>query len=510
MLSRLLARPCAIFGFVALSTAWLCASLPLFSQEAYYWTYAQHLDLSYFDHPPMVAWLIWLGTKLLGDGESGVRLGTWLCGLGTTALGAALLRAFGVGRTGQGLWMLLSIATPILAAAHFLANPDPALVCAWALAMLATWKARSGSLGWWAIAGVAGGLAMLSKYTGAFLAVSGAVLLATDPLLRAQLRRTGPYLAVLVATLLFLPVVYWNARHDFESFRFQTGERFAKAEFSGHWLLEFVLGQTAVFHPVVVVAIGCSIAWLARRWRHDARARWLLAFGLPLPLWFLASSLWIQVKANWLAPAAVPLLLGTVMWCMESCRRTTLPRSVRVAAYSVLLLPAAFLLAPAIRLLPPGRGSSWTGWEQIAAHAERWEDRFDPADGEEGNFFYFAADYRDAAQLGRSLLLRRRHGDPHGHPLAGSIDFEPTMAQNVLGKRALQYDHWNSPRDRVGQDAIFVLPRPEQRGEMVRAAARCFASIEKLDRLELCTLGVHIVDADFYLCRGYKGPVAAD
>jgi hypothetical protein len=351
---------------------------------------------------------------------------------------------------------------------------------------------------------------MLSKYTGAFLAVSGAVLLATDPLLRAQLRRTGPYLAVLVATLLFLPVVYWNARHDFESFRFQTGERFAKAEFSGHWLLEFVLGQTAVFHPVVVVAIGCSIAWLARRWRHDARARWLLAFGLPLPLWFLASSLWIQVKANWLAPAAVPLLLGTVMWCMESCRRTTLPRSVRVAAYSVLLLPAAFLLAPAIRLLPPGRGSSWTGWEQIAAHAERWEDRFDPADGEEGNFFYFAADYRDAAQLGRSLLLRRRHGDPHGHPLAGSIDFEPTMAQNVLGKRALQYDHWNSPRDRVGQDAIFVLPRPEQRGEMVRAAARCFASIEKLDRLELCTLGVHIVDADFYLCRGYKGPVAAD
>jgi 4-amino-4-deoxy-L-arabinose transferase-like glycosyltransferase len=72
----------------ALATAWLCASVPVFAQESYYWCYAQKPDLSYFDHPPMVAWLIWLGTACFGDGAWGIRAGTWLCGLGATAVGA--------------------------------------------------------------------------------------------------------------------------------------------------------------------------------------------------------------------------------------------------------------------------------------------------------------------------------------------------------------------------------------------------------------------------------------
>lgn len=503
---RLMLHPRAVFVLVAVATAWLCLALPLFSQETYYWTYAQHPDLSYFDHPPMVAWLIWLGTAALGDGAAGVRLGTWLCGLGTTALGAALLREFGVGRMGQSLWMLLSVATPILAMVHFLANPDPMLVCGWTLVMLAMWKARSGSLRWWVVAGFAAGFALLAKYSAAFLVPSGVALLLADPLLRRQLRRPGPYLALALAALVFLPVVIWNVQHDFESFRFQTGERFARGSLGVHWLAAFVGEQALVFHPVLAAAIGCSLVWLGRRGRWDARALWLLAFGLPLPLWFLANSLWIQVKINWLAPAAVPLVLGVVLWWTERAAAVVQPRWLRLAVASVLLLPAVFPFAPLLRLMPPGSGSSWSGWEQIAARAELWEDRFDPADGIEGNFFYFAADYRDASQLGRSLLLHRRESDLHEHPLAGSIDFEPTMAQNVMGRRALQFDHWSRPTARIGQDAIFVLPRPQQRAPMVQEAARHFASMEKLERIEIRQLGIHLVDADLYLCRDYKGP----
>src|SRR3954466_7411937 len=46
----------------------------LFPEEAYYWNYAKHLDIGYLDHPPMVAWLIHLGTWLFGNNEFGVRL----------------------------------------------------------------------------------------------------------------------------------------------------------------------------------------------------------------------------------------------------------------------------------------------------------------------------------------------------------------------------------------------------------------------------------------------------
>ena len=126
-----LSRPATLFAVLAVVSAWLCLAFPVFAQEAYYWTYAQHPDLSYFDHPPMVAWLIWLGTHTVGEGSFGVRAGTWLCGLAATWLGVLLLRDFGVDRRGQSTWILVSLASPIVVMTHFLANPDAPLVAAW-------------------------------------------------------------------------------------------------------------------------------------------------------------------------------------------------------------------------------------------------------------------------------------------------------------------------------------------------------------------------------------------
>lgn len=499
-------EPRTVFWLVAAASAWLCAALPVFSQEAYYWTYAQHPDLSYFDHPPMVAWLIWVGTTLFGDsGSVGVRFGTWLCGLGTTWFGARLLREFGVGPGGQSLWMVLSIASPILAMTHFLANPDPPLVCGWTLAMWALWKARDGALRWWLLAGVAAGTALLGKYSAAFLGLGGVVVLLVDAKMRRQLLRPAPWLAVLVAALVFSPVVIWNVQHDFESFRFQTEGRFERGSLGAHWLLQFVGEQFVVVHPLLAIAIVGAVVWLARRAHLDVRARWLLAFGLPLPLYMLVQSVWIQVKINWLAPAIVPLLLGVVVWWTEHLAARASPRLVRAAVLLLALVPLGVPLAPAIRLLPPGRGSSWIGWDEIAARAEVWEEIVDVQDGVEGNCFFFAADYRDASQLQRSMLIERRK-DPNEHPPAVGPDFEPTMAQNVIGMRALQYDHWSKPSDRIGQDAIFVLPRPEQRGEMVREVERRFATTEKVERVQVCRLGLRLYEADIYVCRGYKGP----
>src|SRR5688572_8004653 len=60
--------------------------VPLIPEEAYYWMYAQHPQLSYFDHPPMVAWAIWLGTAILGDTELGVRFVGQILMLGATGL----------------------------------------------------------------------------------------------------------------------------------------------------------------------------------------------------------------------------------------------------------------------------------------------------------------------------------------------------------------------------------------------------------------------------------------
>src|SRR5690606_38749132 len=45
----------------------------LHADESYYWMYSQHLAWGYFDHPPMAAFLVFLGDSIMHN-ELGVRL----------------------------------------------------------------------------------------------------------------------------------------------------------------------------------------------------------------------------------------------------------------------------------------------------------------------------------------------------------------------------------------------------------------------------------------------------
>src|SRR5689334_14141387 len=50
------------------------AFTPLTFDEAYYWTWSKGLAGGYYDHPPMVAFVIRAGTLIAGETELGVRL----------------------------------------------------------------------------------------------------------------------------------------------------------------------------------------------------------------------------------------------------------------------------------------------------------------------------------------------------------------------------------------------------------------------------------------------------
>ncbi|MCA8949690.1 MAG: glycosyltransferase family 39 protein [Planctomycetes bacterium] len=478
----------------------LAVVMPVFAQESYYWCYSEHPALSYYDHPPMVAWLIRLGTWVFGDGALGIRLFSWLCGSAGTLAGLLLLRAFAAPRSSRVAWLVLTLIVPSLVSVRFLTNPDPALCGFWLLAMLALWRARDGATGWWLLAGLFTGGALLSKYTACFLLLGGGLVTLGDGRLRRQLTRPGPYLAVLVALLVFLPVILWNFGNDFESFRFQTTNRWAHARLGTHWFGQLLAGQAAVLNPVVIVALVIATAWLvggARR--RDMRAFWLLAFGLPMLVFLIGNALFVQVKINWLIPAMQPLLLGTALWWGSSGFRLDHPVATRRGLRAALAFGGLLALGPAIVLVPQDRGSTWSGWDEIASRAEQWEESIDTVDGTEGNVFFFAGDYRDAAQLSRSLELGLASAPP------GEVR-EPTLAQNVVGRAALQFDHWEDPAGRIGQSAIFVLPRPRQRASLLDEVRQHFDSVERVDHVDVRRWGIEVLDADIFVCRGYKGP----
>ncbi|MEQ1631726.1 MAG: glycosyltransferase family 39 protein, partial [Planctomycetota bacterium] len=399
--------------------------------------------------------------------------------------------------------LLFSSCAPVLIATRFLANPDPPLCLFYLATMAALWRARDGKLGWWIAAGVFTGCALLSKYTAAFLGLSGVIVLLFDAPMRRQLLRPGPWLAVVTAALVFLPVVLWNVDNDFESFRFQTSSRFGNARWSLASFVRFVVVQFGLLHPAVALMLPVTTAWLVRRamardGERDPRALWLLAFGLPMPLFFLTNAMWMQVKPNWIAPAYLPLLLGIAWWWSESGLELRRPKLALAARRTALATIPLFALAPLISLWPQHRGSSWTGWTEIAACAEKWEERIDPEDHTEGNVFFFAADYKDAAQLTHGLRLHEQ-----SHPAEPPV--EAVLAQNALGRSALQFDHWDAPSKHVGQDAIFVLPRADQRKVLVDEMRARFASAELVEHVRVDRLGIQVMSADIFVCRNYKG-----
>jgi dolichol-phosphate mannosyltransferase len=288
-------------------------SVEMMPEEAYYWSYSRHLDFGYLDHPPMVAWLIRLGTALFGQTEFGVRAGALCCGAVTSVFVYKLARNL-FGEASALAALLLTQTLPYFFLSGFLMTPDAPLAAAWAASLYFLERALIGnqSRAWW-LAGVSLGIGMISKYSIAILAPVMMAFMVWDPNSRHWLRRKEPYLAALLALALFSPVLVWNAQHEWASFAFQTSRRIAEApQFALHKLIGSII---VLITPTGLLAVaGVLWTWPHRRegLAEDARRRRLFTLAILVPLSvFAAFSLRHEVKLDWTGPlwtAALPAM----------------------------------------------------------------------------------------------------------------------------------------------------------------------------------------------------------
>ena len=305
-------------GLVA--CAWLLrliysSQIELLPEETYYWNYSRHLDIGYLDHPPMVAWLIWLGTSLFGTTEFGVRFGALCSGVVASFFVYRLARDLFDEATALVALVLLQLL-PFLFFAGILMTPDAPMTAAWsallyylARALLAERPAA------WLGVGVSLGLGLLSKYTIAMLGPAMLIFLVWDGRSRHWLRDWRPYAAVVLAGVIFLPVIYWNASHEWASFAFQTSRRLAeRPQFALHKL---ILSMLILLTPVGAASLVASF-WKQGQGTPDGqrRRRFLqLAMLTPLAVFFLFS-LRHEVKFDWTGAlwiAAVPALAFSIV-----------------------------------------------------------------------------------------------------------------------------------------------------------------------------------------------------
>ncbi len=384
------------------------AHLPLHGDEAYYWVWSRHPDLSYFDHPPMIAWMLGLAT-LLGSSELTVRLVPVLC----MGLAAWLIRrlTFEIyGRTAAVLALIIFLVLPATQMGAMLATPDAPVILFWSLALYAGYRAVfDGATGWYLLTGAAIGLALLSKYTAIlFPAAMLAFLLARRPNI---LLRGRAWLAVALALAIFAPVLVWNYRHDWVSFAFQYGHG-SSADGGIHWgeWGEFLAGTFMAFSPVLF-AIAIMAALEGKTLRDDRRL--FVAAFMVLPLAFFAyKGLYKKMELNWVTiafPAATVMVAGFI-----SERR--LWKSCMVGLVLALALSLAIKFPEALDL-----PANWNIQNRLAG-------------------------YREAA---RALLQLRRPGEPllaDHYTTASLLGFyapDHPLVRIPMPNRFSQYDLWS-------------------------------------------------------------------
>lgn len=331
---------------------WLIFACPytLVEDEAHYWTWSRHLDLSYYSKGPGIAWAMRAATELFGTSEWAVRIpavvasaiATFAVGAlvadiaqnrpvsnplaaGTEAAGRRKVRSKWAWRPGLYAAICFALA-PINFAPAMLSTIDGPYVACWALACWAAWRAfERRSITAWFLLGLAIGIGFLFKYTILLVVPGLLVYVLARPRMRTA--RASIDLALgsaIVLVLTMLPVLIWNWRNGWPTARHLLGhlglaggdmplpenpEPFSLL----HQLLsvlEFIATQVTMVGPALLLAIP-AILWASRTRGdedYDAGSAFLLCCAAPILLFYLIVAFFAEAEGNWAMGGYVTLL----------------------------------------------------------------------------------------------------------------------------------------------------------------------------------------------------------
>ncbi|WP_353662539.1 glycosyltransferase family 39 protein [Hydrogenimonas sp. SS33] len=455
--------------------------IDLYADEAYYWGWAQHFDFGYYSKPPMVAWLIMLGTSLFGDTFFGIKVLSPIVYIFTT-LNIFFLAKELFDDEEVAFWSGAAFITlPAVWLSSLIISTDVPFLFFWSLGMLFFVKAlKSDRWRDWIVTGIAGGGGLLSKYTMIIFVVSAFGYLATSARFRHHLKNPRLYAAMGLAAMLYLPNLWWNANHQFVSFKHVSRDN---AHITGIYfhvgkMFAFLGSQFGVFGPIL---FGWLLALLLR-YRTLAKEepmKLLWWFVVPMFALILTVSLLSRAFANWSAPMYVASTVLVTAWLLYRNRRKWLYAALAV---NILLGVGLYHLHDIAK----------------AAHIEL--TRKDPYKRVRG--------WKELGE--RVSVLMRRY--PHAKLLS---DDRKTMAELIFYVRPHPFDavRWNPRHElrdqyelttdmqkHLGEDFIFVTERPT-----IADVARRFEEARKLETIVIPLYKDYKMVYHVYYLKHFKG-----
>lgn len=263
--------------------------IPVFGDEAYYYVWSLHPQLSYFDHPPMVSWFIYTGHLVFPPGNPlSLRFVFILASLLTSITWVKILRLKKLGEPSIILWLSLFFLNPLLGVGSILATPDTPLALFWSLTFLSFLNLLdTQKLSWYALTGFFLGLGFCSKYHIVLFVFSGLIYVVFSKKWRL-LRPAGVLLTILVGALFSMPVILWNAQNNWSSFLFQLNHGFGEEYFEWAWPAGYLFAQLMIINPFITYSLFKKAGDSINR-----------TFSLSQLLFFFSSSFKSVVEGNW-------------------------------------------------------------------------------------------------------------------------------------------------------------------------------------------------------------------
>ncbi len=239
---------------------------PPTADEAYYWLWGQNPALSYYDHPPLIAWSQTLMSSIFGWNIVGLRAGALMSFAGSLAIVWFWTKRlipidrrvdFFVGTV--VFWLCMPVMLRFQSIAHndhlfiffgLLTAHFMALFCLSQDDRKAIWR-------YYYAACIALGFAGLAKYNAVFIGLGIAGWVVFTGRGRKLLSNINLWVGGAIAALMQAPVLMWNIQNDWPSFRYNLNDRIGQTNGAGLTDNITLLVTTTVmmFGPVFLIAL---------------------------------------------------------------------------------------------------------------------------------------------------------------------------------------------------------------------------------------------------------------
>jgi hypothetical protein len=422
-------------------------TLGIAPDEAYYWDWSRKLSFGYYDHPPMVAWFIYLSTKLFGDTLRGVKFMAIAASFFATFFSYRLAKKYVSQTSSLLLFIVISNTVILYGIGCFVAVPDIPMILFWSLGLLFAYKFifEESPLSWFFL-GFTMGFGLLSKYIFVLFIISLIIFLICFKSHHHLLRSRRLYGALFIAFIIFLPNIIWNSHHHWITVLFQFHHGLGSNSFTRFdFLGEYITGQIGVLSVFPFIVLFMALISEFKNIFHCPKKGFLILFYVIPFLFFAFASLQKRVEANWASPAyisgliLVPILWETVRAAGKKAAQIFIVVSTGVSCAALVII-MVHIQKPFLPLSPNMDPTSQVrGWKQWAVDIQSLQKTIDP----QLSMPVCANRYQEAALLGFYLP---------NHPKTVSLNF---------GSRENHYSLAESKKYLLMKNLLLIYPTPD-------------------------------------------------